>query len=75
MDELLQQASTRQPLESDQELQQKLQHAEVALKETEARAETFETWSKTLEGQLQSAQMEVGKRLEEKDDLIRRLRR
>ena len=42
MDELLQQASTRRPLESDQELQQKLQQAEVALKEIEAKAETFE---------------------------------
>ena len=34
---MLQQVATHRPLESDQELQQKLQQAEDALKQTEAR--------------------------------------
>ena len=36
-EEMLQQVATHRPLESDQELQQKLQQAEDALKQTEAR--------------------------------------
>ena len=72
-EEFLQEATTRRPSESKQELQNKLQQAEEALKRTEVRSETFENRSKALEDQQQSAQTEFGKQLQEKEDMIWRL--
>ena len=71
---MLQQSSSSRPLGCDQELQQKLQQAEAALKESAARAEAAETRSKNLEDRLQLAKTEVGKWLNAKDDLIQKLR-
>ena len=48
-EELLQQTSLRRPLESDPDLQQKLQQAEATLKEAEVRAEKAENRSKKME--------------------------
>ena len=45
---MLQQVATHRPLESDQELQQKLQQAEDALKQTEARRWYLKTGQKHL---------------------------
>ena len=70
---MLQQTATRQPVESEQEWQQKLQHAEDALKETKARAMIFESQTKALEDQEHSAQTKFGNYLIEKEDMIRRL--
>ena len=72
---MLQKESASRPLESDQELQQKLQQVQAALKEAEARAEKAETRSKKLEDRLQLAKTKVGKWLDAKDDLIQQLHR
>ena len=74
-EEMLQQVATHRPLESDQELQQKLQQAEDALKQTEARAVLLENQTKALEDQQQPTQREFGNQLTEKEDMIIRLRR
>ena len=71
----MQQTATRQPVESEQEWQQKLQQAEDAPKQTEARAVLLENRTKALEDQQDSAQTEFGNQLTEKEDMIRRLRR
>ena len=72
---MLQQEAMRRPLESVQELQQKLHQAEDALKQTEARAVLLENQTKALEDQQQPTQREFGNQLTEKEDMIIRLRR
>ena len=72
---MLQQTAMRRPVESEQEWQQKLQQAEDALKQTEARAVLLENQTKALEDQQHLAQTEFGNQLTEKEDMIRRLGR
>ena len=67
---MFQQESISRPLESDPELQQKLEQAETTHKEAEARADKGETRSKKIEDRLQLAKAEVGKWLDAKDNLI-----
>ena len=70
---MFQQESISRPLESDPELQQKLEQAETTRKEMEARAEKAENKSKRIEEQLQLAKTEVGKWINGKDNLIQQL--
>ena len=72
---MLQQIATGRLAESEQEWQLKLQQAEDALKQTEARAVLLENRTKALEDQQHLAQTEFGNQLTEKEDMIRRLRR
>ena len=60
---MLQRTATRRPTESEQEWQQKLQQAEDALKQIEARAVLLENQIKALEDQQHSAQIEFGNQL------------
>ena len=71
----MQRTATRRPTESEQEWQQKLQQAEDAPKQTEARAVLLENRTKALEDQQHSAQIEFGNQLTEKQGMIRMLRR
>ena len=59
-EEMLQQIATGRLAESEQEWQLKLQQAEDALKQTEARAVLLENRTKALEDQQHLAQTEIG---------------
>ena len=73
-EQIFQPESQRQPLETDSELQKRLDQAEKARREAEIRAEKTEDRSREMEARLQSAKTTTDRCLGEKDNVIQDLR-